>query len=469
MRQVTISELHPWMPIWNMAGVVDLEDKLAELSDKAAAITARAEAEGRDLTPEESAEFDAVYTAYQATEALLATRKRTADAVAHMTRSYGRRTTPDGPDGRGAEPLTINQLYALQRTPGVTGRRFQDLFGHPARERETGFKSFNEFLTIITDGVYDPRLIKATGMSELDGASGGYLVPPQYASELLDAALESEIVRPRARVEPMESSRKLIGTLTNSDTSTSAPYGGLSLQWMQETGTITEKQAKTHLVTLNARKGAILVPVSNELLADGISVQRQLAEALISSVSWGMDVAFLRGNGAGKPLGVLNSPSLITVAKEVGQIADTINYPNVIKMFARLHPSCIANSVWACNSTAIPQLLSMNAVTDGVTFIPAVTQQANGAFSLLGRPVLLTEKVPPVGDLGDIILCDFSKYVVGLRQEISIDASGHAGFSTDETYLRVIVRVDGLGQWAKVVTPLNGVTQSWVVALAERS
>lgn len=68
-----------------------------------------------------------------------------------------------------------------------------------------------------------------------------------------------------------------------------------------------------------------------------------------------------------------------------------------------------------------------------------------------------------------MILADFSHYAIGLRQQIVIQKSMHAGFQTDETAYRLVVRVDGQPRIAKAFTPKNGSTLSWCVKLAARA
>ena len=181
-----------------------------------------------------------------------------------------------------------------------------------------------------------------------------------------------------------------------------------------------------------------------------------------------MDYAFLRGTGAGQPRGVLNDPALVTVAKETGQAATTLVYENLTKMFARLHASSVSRSVWVASPTTIPQLLGLSiAVGTGGSFISAMSE-SNGEFRILSRPILFTEKLPTLGTVGDIILCDFSQYTIGMRRGFIVDRSQHVGFQTDEMAWRGILRVDGQGRWKSAFTPRNGDTQSWCVACATR-
>jgi HK97 family phage major capsid protein len=82
---------------------------------------------------------------------------------------------------------------------------------------------------------------------------------------------------------------------------------------------------------------------------------------------------------------------------------------------------------------------------------------------------VLSEKVPVVGDLGDLMYVNFSQYSIGLRSDVRLDASQHVHWTTDEEAFRCILRADGQGTWDAPITPKNGDSLSWCVALAERS
>jgi len=97
-----------------------------------------------------------------------------------------------------------------------------------------------------------------------------------------------------------------------------------------------------------------------------------------------------------------------------------------------------------------------------------VLSQTGGQFAMLTRPVFFTEKLPALGSVGDILLVDPSQYILGLRRQVSIEKSQHVYFSSDEAAYRAILRADGQGKWSKPMTPKNGDTLSWCVALATR-
>jgi HK97 family phage major capsid protein len=253
----------------------------------------------------------------------------------------------------------------------------------------------------------------------------------------------------------------------DSSTHTSSLFGGLTGSWIAELAASNEVYAKMRQIQLTAKKLACYTAASNELVADGVDYERQIQEALIKTLSWYLDYAFIQGTGAGQPLGVLNDPALITVSKETGQDASTIVFENAVKMYARLAPQCMEKAVWIASQTAVPQLLTMSLAvgTGGAPLQPAVLQD-NGKFSLLGKEVIFTEKCPALGSLGQLMLCDFSQYCIGLRREVSLDKSIHVGWTTDEASYRAILRADGQGMWDSAITPKAGDSLSWCVALA---
>lgn len=377
-----------------------------------------------------------------------------------------------GADRQRAEGGTAaidRRLAQLQASGPLAGRHYGELFGEPTSAAASGWKGLNDYLATIHTGRSDERLVQAASMGTYVGSDGGFLVPEQYSAELLDLSLEDEIVRPRARVYPMTTEVRKIAGWDSSD-HTNGTIAGLVGRWMGESATNTTQKAKTRLLELHAHKLAIYAQASNELVADGMSFEEQLGQAMRAAIGFKLDQGFISGNGVAKPLGYLNDPALVTVSKESGQAADTILYENLVAMFARMYPAGLSKSVWVANQTAIPQLLTLTLpVGTGGAAIPVMTE-SGGKFSILTRPVIFTEKVPTLGDLGDVSLVDFSQYAIGIRKELVLDKSNGPGWFEDETSYRAILRVDGRGTWDEPLVPANGAaTLSWAVTLQARA
>jgi HK97 family phage major capsid protein len=311
------------------------------------------------------------------------------------------------------------KLSRLQQTPGPVGRRYSDLFG---ASDLAGFKTSSEFFNIFAAGLSDPRLVQqmtmygAAGvMAEIGTGNGSAVVPSEMVRTWLDASLENEICRSRCRVIPQTTETLKIAGIDVSDNSGSAP-GGFKASWSPENDEAIPQMGKFIAVEFHAKKLKLYAEASAELSSDGVGFDEQVGDAMIRSIGWGLDDSLLvSGTGAGQPRSILNDVALVTVAKEPAQAARTILYENIISMFSRLHPASASKAVWVCSSTAIPQLLSMVlGIGSAGVFLPA-TKEADGRFTLLGLPLLFTEKVPVVGTKGDIMLIDFSQYCLTLH------------------------------------------------------
>lgn len=373
--------------------------------------------------------------------------------------------------GTTTEPVT--------RTGGGRGRGYAQLFGLDNLSMD-GWASSEDFFAAVASERAHPLLKSAIQRNVITSgeamatqlgsvpSSGGFAVPEQLVAGMMDASLENEIVRGRADVQPMSSDTRKVWGFTHSDASSSTLFGGFSGQWLGEADTIDPEDAKLRMIELHAHKLAILTQASNELIADGGSFEEQLQQTMIKAMGWFLDNAFLNGVGAGQPTGVLNDPALIAVSAEDGQGASTVIYDNCVKMYSRIHPSLVEGAVWVVNPGVLPQLLTMTiAVGTGGSHI-RVLNEDNGKFFLLGLPVLRTEKLPALGTQGDILLANFGQYVIGMRQGMSVDKSGHLGFASDTSHYRSILRADGFGKWDQAYTPKAGDSQSWAVVLEAR-
>ena len=334
-----------------------------------------------------------------------------------------------------------------------------------------GFKSLGEFFAVLNSGRYDPRVLQAemkVASGEGIQTQGGALVPEQFVASDLHPPVEGEIVGPRAAVFPMTASVLHVSGFKNISASGGTLYGGFTAEWVAEHGEFSDQTPKTSRIRLERKKLGLFTTASNELVSDS-QFEMMLVPKLNQAIGYFRDAAFLTGDGSGKPKGVLNDVAIIEVAKEAGQAADTIVYENLTRMFARIHPAHIGNAVWVVNPTCIPQLLQLTiTVGTGGEHVP-VLNQSGESMTMLTRPVLLSSKLPVLGDAGDILLADFSQYAIGMARGVVVARSEHYRFQTDQTVWRAVFRADGQGMWEAPFTPQNGDTLSWCVKLAARA
>lgn len=436
-----------------MSSIRDLKRERGDLVKEMRDLKAKADKEGRFMNTDEKKKFDdldkrqaELFEEIESEERLQGLEKW--GATPETTRVV-EGTEPGGHRSK----MTSNSQFK---------RKYRDLFS--GGTKDGGFGSFRDFLLAVSGKHLDERLVRT--MSTNPPSQGGFAVPTEFAREIFDSALELEIIRPRARVYGMTSSELRIPAFDSKNHSSSL-YGGLTSQWVGEGDTATDSDAKFRQVLLKSKKLAIYSRVTNELLSDSPNFQAAIGDAMVSAVAFSLDDAFINGDGAGKPLGILSNPALITVLKEGGQSAGTIVTANLVKMLSRIYPSYInENLIWIANPKCMSQLLSLT-IGASSSYVP-VLEREGGRYFCLGYELFFSEKCPTLGAVGDVILCNPSVYGIGLRQDVALDRSQHVGWQNDTTGFRAILRADGESLLDGPITPKNGDTLSWSVVLEAR-
>lgn len=373
------------------------------------------------------------------------------------------------PDMRQAERMGLepgnarvkNKVYNSTAMGAVLDREFKDAADY--------FKTIWH-LSNKTQDLQTKLSRVRNAFSSVVPSEGGFLIPEILRSELLSLSLETAIVRPRARVIPMDSLRvpfPAIDTTSN----VSSVYGGIVAYWTEEGAALTASSAAFGRVVLDAKKLTAYAQVPNELMSDSlISMQALLDQLFPEALGFYEDDAFLNGSGVGMPLGANKSSAMITVDAEAGQASNTIVWENLVKMYSRMLPGSLNRAVWLVSPNCFPELATMAlSVGTGGSAIWLTNGAGTAPTTILGRPVIVTEKAPSLGTAGDVSFIDFGFYLIGDRQVMSAMSSPHYRFGTDETAYRIIERVDGRPWLNSAITPKNnGPTLSPFVRLAAR-
>jgi len=357
--------------------------------------------------------------------------------------------TPVGPD----DPKSYRNLF------GNTGETWESMGG----PKET------DFFSAVASGRHCPGLTNVRAMGESIPSDGGFIVPSETSSQIHDIGLETDFVMPKAWVVPMRSGELKVPATQLGDHSSSL-MGGFTASWTPEEGTSTDANPKVREIELKAKKLVGLIKYSSELYSDSQGGQSAITALCGKGVGWYRLKAWLTGSGSGEPQGIQNAACLVSVEKETGQNDDTIAYENILKILSQFYMPGFTNSVWVTNPACIPQLMSMSLAvgTGGAPIAPAMTPDSNGNFTLMTRPVIFSEHAPTLGEAGDIMLCDFSQYCIGLTEEMRYDQSIHAAFTSDQIYSRIITRVDGAPLWDKALTLASGQSVSPFVGIEAR-
>ncbi len=310
--------------------------------------------------------------------------------------------------------------------------------------------------------------LKAAGASSGEPASGGFLVPEAFRAELLQLSIERGVTRGRARVVPMETSRVVYPMLDVTSHAENV-YGGVQGYWTPESGQMQDVAATFGRVALDAWKLTAFANVPNELIQDSaLAFESFIRSAFPDALAYFEDDAFINGSGAGQPLGWRHAEATVVVNAESGQGASTIVWENIVKMYSRMLPQSLSNAVWVVSPDVFPQLATMAlSVGTGGSAIWLNNGVQGPPATILGRPVVITEKVPSLGNQGDISFVDLGYYLIGDRQALTVESSPHYRFQNGETSYKFVSRVDGRPWLKSAITPRNsGPTLSPFVTLS---
>jgi HK97 family phage major capsid protein len=296
----------------------------------------------------------------------------------------------------------------------------------------------------------------AAGASTGIDSEGGYMVETDKAAGIMETAIQTGVLSSRCTRQPIGSNADSFEYMAADDRDRSTGMrNGIQVYRKGETDTmVSSGKAGFKPRELRVEDMYGLLYVTNRMLRDAVALASYAKRILREQFAFKLDLEIFEGNGVGRCLGIMKSGLPVSVAKEAGQTAKTIVAANVVKMLARFTGN-VANAAWFINPDVLPQLPLMT-VGDQPVFIPGGSF-ANAPFgSLFGRPIVPIEFCETLGTKGDIILADFSEYLLIEKGGMEEAESIHVKFLTDETAYRFITRNNGQPMHDAPLTPLKG-------------
>lgn len=291
------------------------------------------------------------------------------------------------------------------------------------------------------------------------GASGGFLVPTEQSNQFLswDMIGDHTIAESRATRIPMRRREIRIPALKQDGTTAGQPHwwGGVLAKWTEEGGLKEETQPTFREVGLVAHKLVCYTEASDELLEDSaVSLEALLTSMFRGVTMWERQNAFINGSGAGQPLGLLNAPATLTHQPFAANALAVSDFAGMLEKFQGSSP------VWFMSRQWMSELIQLNGPTGNPSYVFISNARDSVSSTLFGYPLYFVEQMPAKGQDGSVLLADWSKYLVGDRQAITIDSSKHARFQYDITSWRCVSRVDGQPWLNAPFTWSDGSTQT---------
>ena len=447
----------------NDTTIDDYRTRQAAIAQDSQALLAKLDAEAREPNAEELRTLNENTSEVERLQNLIETRSATLRQIRNLAKGQGRQTTPTA------------ESAAVPANSAARDRGAPNLQGQHARTR--GFGHFGEFSMAVLNasigrGEMDQRLKNAaatTIATEAVGSDGGFLVPPEFRERILAHVFDENDLL--ARTDQQITSRNSITFPV--DETVAWGSNGVRVFWESEAAAINQSRPVFREMTLKTNKLAALVPVTEELLEDAPGLGNYLDRVAGRGMNYAVSNSILDGTGVGQPLGILRSGSLVTVAAEGGQAADTVNVQNVAKIWTRMPARSRASAIWLMNPDVEAQFITMT--LGGTSVAIPVYMPPNGLSqspfgTILGRPAIPHMACKAIGDTGDLVFADLSQYVTAVKTGgMRSDVSMHLWFDQDIAAFKFTMRVDGRPWASQAITPPNGSsTLSPFVALAPR-
>lgn len=274
-------------------------------------------------------------------------------------------------------------------------------------------------------------------MQEQVNADGGYLVPAEWDSRLIQGLEEENVMR-------------TLGTTitTNGEHRINIVASLPTAYWTAEAATIQDSDAKIDQVQLDAHKLAILTKVTNELLADNAyNLEANLLDMFARRIANAEEDAFINGTGTGQPTGLFTTMLDPANAAYVQATAGaSIAADDIVDIVYKLARPYRRNAAFLMNDATLGLIRKFKDGNNAYMWQPTYT--AGEPDRLVGYPIYTSAYAPtiPATASTDPILAfgDFSYYNIGDRGTRTLQVlnelyagNGMVGFLMTE-------RVDGL-------------------------
>lgn len=226
-------------------------------------------------------------------------------------------------------------------------------------------------------------------------ADGGYLVPEEYDSRLIQTLEEENIMRKLATRITTSGEHKINIAATKP-----------AAAWIEEGAALTFGDATFSQILLDAHKLHVAIKVTEELLYDNaFSLENYIIDQFGKALANAEEDAFLNGTGVGQPLGLFAATGGGTVEKT----ATALTTDEVIGLVYALKRPYRKNASFIMNDQLIAQIRILKDNNGAYMWQPTLT--AGEPDKLLGYDVYTSQYAPTDA----IAFGDYKYYNIGDR------------------------------------------------------
>lgn len=386
--------------------ITRLRDERAARIREMRGLVEAADAEGRDLTAEETGEWEA----------------RDAD-VQRLDREIERR----------------ERLEVLQPSPALVAEATREAIAVADAEVRSDTPTIDrpEYRTALMAYLRGAELTASErrDLSVGTNTAGGFTVPVSMANEIVRVAREFGVMRQLARVITTAGGETLnIPRIT--------AFG--SSGWTAENAAFTESDPTFATASLSAYKATHIAQVSEELLQDSMfDIAALLAEIMGQNLGVLTNTAYVVGDGSAKPTGITTQ----TTAGKTGATGQTTSIigDDLVDLLHSVLRPYRASASWLMNDSTVKAIRKLKTGVSGDnTFLWQPGLQAGQPDTILGRPVYTDPDVPVMAaNAKSVLFGDFRGYWIRDAGGISVQRLNELYAATGQVGFRVFLRTDG--------------------------
>lgn len=291
---------------------------------------------------------------------------------------------------------------------------------------------------------------KKTALASGTDSLGGYLVPAQFVAQIIEL-LRAETVLDKIGMT-------VIPNLTGSPVEFPTQEGGATTFWIGENSPITESNQTFGTRSMQPKKLAALVKISNSLLRLNNTSAEAVVRADIAKVmALRLDLAGLRGTGGPQPTGITNTTGINTF--DIATNGGRFDFQQAEKMVEALDTAnALRGKLGFVMHPKIKSIMKKERIaqfsgqTEGAYVVLPMSDQL--LQDSLGWPFASTTQIPinltqgSGTDLSEVYFANWAELILGMWGGMELLASNVAGdnnggaMTSDQTWIRAIMEAD---------------------------
>ena len=308
--------------------------------------------------------------------------------ITDLTREIARRERQEALDAELAKPVNT----PITEKP-MSGKKDDAKTGRASDEYKSAVlaalrSNFRKISNVLSEGI---------------DANGGYLVPEEYDTRLIQV-LEDENIMRRLGTRITTSGEHKINIAASTP----------AAAWIEEGEQLTFGDATFDQIIMDAHKLHVAVKITEELLYDNaFGLENYILKKFGTALANAEEDAFINGDGSGKPLGLLAAEGGAEIGVTAAS-ATAITADEIINLVYSLKRPYRKNAKFMCNDQTLAAIRKLKDTTGQYLWQPSL--QAGQPDKILGYDIETSPYFPTIAaGKPAIAFGDFSYYNIGDR------------------------------------------------------